>query len=67
MLFLASSLLYQNALKEDDDTQVSKKTEPGKKRKNNKKNQSRKRANAQPEKGVCVGISKDRSNIGLPG
>lgn len=40
--------------------QASKKTEPAKKRKNSKKNQTRKRTNAQPENGVCVGMSKDQ-------
>lgn len=42
----------QSALKGEEDPQVSKENQPGKKRKNSKKNQSRKRSNAPPEKEV---------------
>lgn len=60
--------MYQNALKGEEMPQASKETEPAKKRKNSKKNQSRKRTNAQPENGVCVGMSKHKSsNIWLRG
>lgn len=52
--FFGAPTLYQNALKGEEEPQASTKMEPGKKRKNSKKNQSRKRTNAQPEKGVCV-------------
>ncbi|KAM9858792.1 survival motor neuron protein 1 [Aulostomus maculatus] len=48
---------FKTALKGEDEPQVSKTNLPGKKRKNNKKNQSRKRANAPPDKEWQVGDS----------
>ncbi|XP_038124105.1 survival motor neuron protein 1 [Cyprinodon tularosa] len=48
---------FKTALKGDDEPQVSKKNQPGKKRKNNKKNQGRKRTNAPPDKEWQVGDS----------
>ncbi|XP_068166995.1 survival motor neuron protein 1 [Antennarius striatus] len=48
---------FKTALKGEEGSQTSKKSQPGKKRKNNKKNQSRKRPNAPPEKEWQVGDS----------
>lgn len=48
---------FKTALKGEDDSQVSKKNQPAKKRKNNKKNQTRKRTNAPPDKEWQVGDS----------
>ncbi|KAK9522602.1 hypothetical protein VZT92_019054 [Zoarces viviparus] len=48
---------FKTALKGEDEPEASEKNLPGKKRKNNKKNQSRKRANAPPDKEWQVGDS----------